>query len=83
VTGGHIVQVLSTADPKLKAEVYAELDVSITYDHEQHLVSVAAGPPGRCATERVGEPSSSVCDWRLQPWGETDEGQSRPAEGRP
>lgn len=50
-----IVQVLATADPKLKAEVYAELGVDVTYDHELRLVSVAAGPPGPCTTERVGE----------------------------
>jgi site-specific DNA recombinase len=50
-----IVEVLATADPKLKAEVYAELGVSVAYDHERRVVSVAAGPPGPCATERVGE----------------------------
>lgn len=50
-----IVAVLATADPKLKAEVYAELGVSVTYDHERRLVSVAAGPPSPCTTERVGE----------------------------
>jgi rRNA-processing protein FCF1 len=47
-----IVAVLATADPKLKAEVYKELGVSIIYDPDARLVSVHAGP---CATERVGE----------------------------
>jgi len=38
-----ITSVLADADPKLKAEVYAELGVSITYDTERRLVSVTAG----------------------------------------
>jgi site-specific DNA recombinase len=49
-----IAQVLATADPKLKAEVYSELGIEITYNHVARLVSVTAGP-NACATERVGE----------------------------
>jgi len=71
-----IASVLSTADPKLKAEVYAELGVNITYDQDNRLVIVEAGP---CTTERVGEPSSSLCEWRLQPWGHS----ARASQGRP
>jgi hypothetical protein len=55
VLGLHdIASVLADADPKLKAEVYAELGVAVTYDHKRRLVSVTAGPKP-CTTERVGE----------------------------
>jgi len=50
-----IASVLATADPKLKAEVYAELGVSVAYDHERRLVSVEARPGNACANGRVGE----------------------------
>lgn len=46
-----IASTLATADPKDKAEIYAELGVQVTYDPAQHLVSVTAGP---CSTDRVG-----------------------------
>ncbi len=39
-----IAAVLKTADPKLKAEVYAELGVEVEYDPEQRMVLVSAGP---------------------------------------
>jgi site-specific DNA recombinase len=50
-----IASVLATADPKIKAEVYAELGVSVAYDHERRVVTVAARPKGACANGRVGE----------------------------
>jgi len=46
-----IAKVLATADPKLKAEVYAELGVRVGYDPHRRVISVSAGP---CTTERVG-----------------------------
>jgi hypothetical protein len=46
-----IVAVLATADPQDRAEVYAELGVSVTYDPLRRLVAVEARP---CTTERVG-----------------------------
>ena len=49
-----IVATLADADPVLKAEVYAELGVRVSYDAERRLVSVAAGP-NPCTTARVGE----------------------------
>lgn len=39
-----IAAVLRTADPKLKAEVYTELGVEVTYDSEHRKVLVSAGP---------------------------------------
>jgi site-specific DNA recombinase len=62
-----IVATLADADPVLKAEVYAELGVKVTYDHNRRFVSVAAGP-NPCTTGCVGEPTSSISDWRLEPW---------------
>jgi hypothetical protein len=64
-----IASVLATADPKLKAEVYAELGVRVAYDHERRVVKVEARPANACAKGRVGEPTSPFSDWRLQPWG--------------
>jgi len=48
-----ITAVLATADPKDKAEVYAELGVRVTYDHLRRVISVSAGPD---TTARVGGP---------------------------
>jgi hypothetical protein len=59
-----ITSVLADADPKLKAEVYAELGVSITYDTERRLVSVTAGL-APCTTERVGEAYRTIS---TRPW---------------
>lgn len=51
---GDVVDVLSHADPKSKAEIYAELGLNITHDHEKRVVVASAQP---CATDRVGEPT--------------------------
>ena len=40
---------LATADPKAKAELYAELGVQVHYDPHRRIVSVSAGS---CTTER-------------------------------
>jgi len=50
-----IASVLATADPKLKAEVYAELGVSVSYDHTRRVVHVETRPANACAKGRVGE----------------------------
>lgn len=60
-----IASVLATADPKLKAEVYAELGVSVAYDHERRLVTVKARPESACAKRRVGEAYSTIS---TRPW---------------
>jgi len=52
-----IASVLATADPKLKAEVYAELGIGVAYDHERRVVTVEARPEVACAKQRVGEPT--------------------------
>ena len=44
---------LVTADPRDKAEVYAELGLRVTYDHYRRVIGVTAGPR---TTARVGGP---------------------------
>ena len=51
-----IVAVLANADPRLKAEVYAELGVSITYNHEKRLVVAEATGVQQNVSERGLEP---------------------------
>ena len=46
-----IASVLALADPKLKAEVYAELGVRVSYDPHRRVIGVSVGP---CTTGRVG-----------------------------
>jgi hypothetical protein len=62
-----IASVLATADPKLKAEAYAELGISVTFDPVNRVVIAESRPEGACRTECVGGdyPNS---DWRLVPW---------------
>jgi hypothetical protein len=60
-----IASLLRAADPRLKAEVYAELGVRVTYDPHSRIVSVSAGP---CTKARVGGPDYAKPDWRIQPW---------------
>lgn len=76
-----IPQVLADADPKLKAKVYSELGVRITYEPGNRLVVAEARLA--CTTGGVGGPSSALSDWRVQPWPSATEDQSRSAEGRP
>ena len=52
-----IAAALSTADPKLKAKVYAELGVRTTYDHGKRPVIAEADP---CTPECVGEGTSPL-----------------------
>jgi hypothetical protein len=49
-----IAAVLATADPKLKAEVYEELGITVKYDPTRRLVSVESRPPSACTTVSVG-----------------------------
>ena len=49
-----IASVLATADPKLKAEAYAELGISVTFDPVTRIVSAESRPEGACRAESVG-----------------------------
>jgi site-specific DNA recombinase len=49
-----IAAVLATADPKLKAEAYAELGISVTFDPVTRIVAAESRPEGACTTECVG-----------------------------
>jgi site-specific DNA recombinase len=51
---GDMAQVLSEAEPKDKAEVYAGLGISLTYHPDQRRVVAEVRPPIACRTERVG-----------------------------
>ena len=51
---GGIASVLATADPKLKAEVYAELGISVTFDPVTRVVAAESRPEGACRADRVG-----------------------------
>ena len=46
-----IAKALAKADPNLKAQLYEELGVEVTYDPTRRVIAIGAGP---CATERVG-----------------------------
>ena len=65
-----IAAVLRTADPKLKAEVYAELGVEVTYDPEHRKVLVSAGPNRvqQNVSENRRARSRTKRHWRLEPW---------------
>ncbi len=52
-----IVTVLATADPKDKAEVYAELGVRVAYDHHRRVIGVTAGPSTTARVEGVRPPT--------------------------
>ena len=50
-----IASVLATAYSQLKAEVYFELGISVTFDPVNRIVTAESRPEGGCRTERVGE----------------------------
>jgi site-specific DNA recombinase len=47
-----VARKLAIADPKLKAEVYRELGIKLTYDPKNRHVKATASP---CSTACVGE----------------------------
>jgi hypothetical protein len=49
-----MAQVLSEAVPTDKADVYAALGITVTYNPVQRLISAEARPFEPCTTERVG-----------------------------
>jgi site-specific DNA recombinase len=65
-----IAAVLGTADPKLKAEVYAELGVEVKYDLERRMVLASAGPARGQQSVSENRPASSRTKghWRLESW---------------
>jgi predicted enzyme related to lactoylglutathione lyase len=58
------------ADPKLKAQVYAELGVEVTYNPEQRMVLVSAGPTRvqQNVSENRPARSRTKTHWRLESW---------------
>ena len=55
---GDLTEVLASADPQLKTELYGDLGVRLTYRPDEELVSVEAAPFGRpkCVSEGGLEP---------------------------
>ena len=49
-----IAEALSDADPKLKAQVYEELGISVTYDPVRHVARLESRPESPWATVSVG-----------------------------
>ncbi len=49
-----IAAVLSTADPKLKAEVYNELGISLICDHDRRVIRFESRPESPWARVSVG-----------------------------
>jgi site-specific DNA recombinase len=49
-----IAAMLATADPKLKAEVYSELAISVTYDHDRRVIRLESRPETPWARVSVG-----------------------------
>ena len=63
-----IVSVLATADPKLKAEVYEELGISVVYDPTRRVARIESRPENPWASVCVGGGTYTNPDWRLSPW---------------
>ncbi len=62
-----IAAVLATADPKLKAEVYDELGISVTYDHDRRVIRLESRPETPWARVSVGGPDYAKPEWRIRP----------------
>jgi hypothetical protein len=52
-----IASVLADADPKLKAEAYAELGISVTFDPVTRIVSAESRLEAACSPKSVGGPT--------------------------
>ncbi len=51
---GEVAQALAEADPKLKAQVYEELGITVTYHPSRHVARIESRPATPWATVRVG-----------------------------
>ena len=51
---GDIAGALANADPKLKAQVYDELGIRVTYDPTRRVARIESRPESPWATVRVG-----------------------------
>jgi hypothetical protein len=52
--GRRQVRMLDNADPITKAALYANLGLTLTYEHDRRVVRTEAQPGASCANERVG-----------------------------
>jgi site-specific DNA recombinase len=63
-----IAALLATADPKLKAEVYGELGISVTHDHDRRVIRLESRPQTPWARVSVGGLNYAKPDWRIKTW---------------
>jgi hypothetical protein len=64
---GNVAQAREELTNEERAQAYAELGVTITYNPAERLV-IAEARPVACATGCVGEGTHSNSDWRLMAW---------------
>jgi hypothetical protein len=62
-----IPEVRADADPALKAKVYSELGVRITYEPGDRLVEAEAVSPVQKCVSEGGLARSGTTHWKLQP----------------
>ena len=56
---GSITNALADADPKLKAQVYEDLGITVTYDPTRHVARIESRPANPWATVSVGGSTSN------------------------
>jgi hypothetical protein len=54
---GSVTNALADADPKLKAQVYEDLGITVTYDPTRHVARIESRPANPWATVSVGGPT--------------------------
>ena len=64
---GEVTEALAEADPKLKAQVYEELGIIVTYDPTRRVARIESRPATPWATVSVGGPDYANSDWRIRP----------------
>jgi hypothetical protein len=61
---GDLLQVIRSAHPEDKAEVYRQLGVELTYQSKKHLVEATVSPPQLWSSRRVG---GGTCNFAPRP----------------
>jgi hypothetical protein len=54
------VRLLAEADPKIKAALYASLGLSLCYEHDRRVITVAAPPTRSCAQRACRRAESNL-----------------------
>jgi site-specific DNA recombinase len=64
---GDIATVLTSADPKLKAQLYEKLGISVIYEPRRRIARIESRPESPWARVSVGGPDYANPDWRIRP----------------